>query len=190
LKKEQILQSAKELFEKYGIKKTTMNEIAQNAGVTKKTVYSYFESKADLINCFIQQELNYMKSIIEKYLNKEGDFFNNVHAGLYELLTYRKESFIVNLVAKESDSLDIKKVKEALNRIDDQINSFIKQIIINAEKSGYIEVQNIDVTTFIIYKMYIALMFEWDENYKELKDKEIADNVLHILRNGLKAKNK
>ena len=36
--------------------------------------------------------------------------------------------------------------------------------------------------------MYIALMFEWDEQYTKLNDKEIADNILQILKNGLSPK--
>ena len=51
-----------------------------------------------------------------------------------------------------------------------------------------IEVQNIDITTFLIYKMYIALMIDWNEDYKKLDEKEIADNILHFLVNGLKRK--
>ena len=43
MKKEQIIESARELFTRYGYKKVSMNEIAEEAGVTKKTVYSYFK---------------------------------------------------------------------------------------------------------------------------------------------------
>ena len=41
MKEELIVNSARELFKSYGIKKVSMNEIAKKAGVTKKTVYSY-----------------------------------------------------------------------------------------------------------------------------------------------------
>ena len=36
--------------------------------------------------------------------------------------------------------------------------------------------------------MYIALMIDWSEDYKQLDEKEIADNILNILLNGLKGK--
>ena len=57
-----------------------------------------------------------------------------------------------------------------------------------AIQNDKIEVQNIDITTFLIYKMYIALMIDWNEDYKKLDEKEIADNILHFLVNGLKRK--
>lgn len=188
IKKELIISSARKLFEKYGIKKTSMDEIASNAGITKKTIYAYFNNKAEIINYFIKEELNNMKKIVEEYSNKEGDFFENVHQGLYSLLTYKNESFFINLINKESDKIDVKEIKENLSMVDGEIKRFIKEILEKAMKLGYIEVQNIEVTTFLIYKMYIALMFEWDEDSKKLNDKEIADNVLQILRYGLKSR--
>lgn len=188
IKKELIISSARELFEKYGIKKTSMDEIASNAGITKKTIYAYFNNKAEIINYFIKEELNNMKKIVEEYSNKEGDFFENVHQGLYSLLTYKNESFFINLINKESDKIDVKEIKENLSMVDGEIKRFIKEILEKAMKLGYIDVQNIEVTTFLIYKMYIALMFEWDEDSVKLNDKEIADNVLQILRYGLKSR--
>lgn len=189
MKEEQIVNSARTLFLKYGIKKVSMDEIAKNAGVTKKTVYSYFGSKADLINFFIKEELNNMKKIVEEYQNKSNNFLENVHQGLYMMLTYKEESFFINLLIKEQDSFNVKMLKDSLKNVDGEIKNFIKQILLQAKDDGYIEVKNIDITTFLIYKMYIALMFEWDEEFKKLNDKEIADNILHILKNGIITKN-
>lgn len=46
-----ILEAAVELFPKHGFEKTTMDDIAELAGVTKQTVYSHFKNKEQL---FIQ----------------------------------------------------------------------------------------------------------------------------------------
>ena len=59
-------------------------------------------------------------------------------------------------------------LKDSLKNVDGEIKNFIKQILLQAKDDGYIEVKNIDITTFLIYKMYIALMFEWDEEFKKL----------------------
>ena len=49
MKEEQILNAAKKLFTNYGFKKVSMDEIASEAGVTKKTVYTYFSIKVELL---------------------------------------------------------------------------------------------------------------------------------------------
>lgn len=52
MKKENVIESARLLFHKYGFKKVSMDEIAREANVTKKTIYSYFSSKERLIKIF------------------------------------------------------------------------------------------------------------------------------------------
>ena len=48
--KERILAGAEELFNKHGIKRVTMDEIAQHLSVSKKTIYLYFQEKDDLVD--------------------------------------------------------------------------------------------------------------------------------------------
>ncbi len=47
--KEKILQKSVELFFGHGIKETTMDHIAQELGISKKTLYKYFENKDLLV---------------------------------------------------------------------------------------------------------------------------------------------
>ena len=53
------------IFTKYGFKKVSMDEIASETGVTKKTVYSYFSSKEELLKDVIKEELQSIRKIID-----------------------------------------------------------------------------------------------------------------------------
>jgi AcrR family transcriptional regulator len=48
-KRQRILQAARKRFRHYGVKKTTMQEIARDAGVAVGTLYLYFKDKDDLL---------------------------------------------------------------------------------------------------------------------------------------------
>ena len=48
-KKTEILSTATELFQKFGIRRITVEEICQKAGVSKMTFYKYFKNKNDLV---------------------------------------------------------------------------------------------------------------------------------------------
>ena len=74
MKEEQIIEVARALFHKFGFKKVSMDEIAREAGVTKKTIYRYFDSKEALLKYFIQEEIQNMKSIVEKLKAKIWTF--------------------------------------------------------------------------------------------------------------------
>ena len=48
-KRQRIIKAARERFRYYGVKKTTMQEIARDAGVAVGTLYLYFRDKDDLL---------------------------------------------------------------------------------------------------------------------------------------------
>ncbi|MEO6304053.1 MAG: TetR/AcrR family transcriptional regulator [Bacteroidia bacterium] len=47
---EKILKAALALFFKYGIKRVTMDDIAKELGMSKKTIYQFYKEKDDLVN--------------------------------------------------------------------------------------------------------------------------------------------
>lgn len=59
--KERIQQKARELFLKYGFKSVTMDEIASQSGISKKTIYQFFADKDELVEDVMQKELNSMR---------------------------------------------------------------------------------------------------------------------------------
>lgn len=188
MKEEQILNAAKKLFTNYGFKKVSMDEIASEAGVTKKTVYTYFSSKEELLKYCIKEELQNMRKIIENVESKKLNFMETVHQVIYNLLKYKKNCKFLKMLFKESEILKNEQLKDNLKIVDKEIQNYIRKQLELAIQNDKIEVQNIDITTFLIYKMYIALMIDWNEDYKKLDEKEIADNILHFLVNGLKRK--
>jgi len=61
--RDRIIQVAMEKINQYGFRKFTIDQIASQLGISKKTVYKYFKSKNDII-----------ASVVDKYidLEKEG----------------------------------------------------------------------------------------------------------------------
>lgn len=57
-KKEYYLEQIGKLFLRYGLRGITMEEISDELGVSKKTIYNYFESKADIVDMLLQRHLS------------------------------------------------------------------------------------------------------------------------------------
>jgi AcrR family transcriptional regulator len=53
-----ILLKVRELYLKYGIKSITMDEVAMELGMSKKTLYQYVTDKDDLVGLFIDNEIH------------------------------------------------------------------------------------------------------------------------------------
>ena len=52
---EKILKGASDLFLKFGYKSVTMDDIAADLSISKKTVYKYFKTKVELVKASINQ---------------------------------------------------------------------------------------------------------------------------------------
>ncbi len=71
-KKEALLNTAFELFTTQGLAKTTINNIAEAAGVAKGTFYLYFKDKYDIRNKLIAHKASRIFSIADEALSKTG----------------------------------------------------------------------------------------------------------------------
>jgi AcrR family transcriptional regulator len=64
--KERILECAKELFHKFGIRSISMDDIAHHLGISKKTIYQHFSDKDDIINLAMHQAISEKKEMLLK----------------------------------------------------------------------------------------------------------------------------
>jgi AcrR family transcriptional regulator len=55
--KDRILQGAKELFFKFGIKSITMDDIAKHLAMSKKTIYQFYSDKNEVVEKLMVQEM-------------------------------------------------------------------------------------------------------------------------------------
>lgn len=68
-KREAILNAAKQRLRKYGIQKTTMQEIAKDAGIAVGTLYLYFKNKDEILVASAKAFTEQHKLEIEEILN-------------------------------------------------------------------------------------------------------------------------
>ena len=55
--KERILQKASDLFMRYGIRSITMDEIATQLGISKKTIYQFFTDKDEMVEGVVDSHI-------------------------------------------------------------------------------------------------------------------------------------
>ena len=136
MKEEQIIEVARELFHKFGFKKVSMDEIAREAGVTKKTIYRYFDSKEALLR-ELKEELNYdldendlrIVRVIENFFVYKG---KNIHEYLFVYLCDLDESlYNGDFKNLENDNITMNWVKEEAFILFDVKPGVVKGIIRN-----------------------------------------------------------
>jgi AcrR family transcriptional regulator len=71
--REQIVSMASEIFNRFGFRKATMDEIARTLGKGKSSIYYYFESKEEIYEAVIDREASQLRKEIMKALAQSDD---------------------------------------------------------------------------------------------------------------------
>lgn len=141
--RERVLETSLRLFGTYGIKSITMQDIARECGISKKTVYEYFADKTELVEAFTEFLINSQCSNLENSHTKGRDaieelvlslrqtevlvksinpvlFFEleKYHPSAWKKITDFKQQFITKIIR---DNLD-RGIREGLYRSNIRIN--------------------------------------------------------------------
>ncbi len=85
--KNRIVQGAEDLFLKFGVSKVTVEEIADELGMSKKTLYQYFPSKDELV-----------KTVADKSMSESNSFCHAISCNA-SLNVIEKLKGMINFVA-------------------------------------------------------------------------------------------
>ena len=76
--KERILIKAEELFIQYGIRSVSMDDIANNLGMSKKTLYQYFADKDELVEAVVDGYIKGIQSDCESCRLEASDAIHEI----------------------------------------------------------------------------------------------------------------
>lgn len=71
-RQERVLAVALEVFGRYGFRKTSMDEVARAADISRQGLYSYFANKEALFRAAVRQELDTALGDVDRCLNEAG----------------------------------------------------------------------------------------------------------------------
>lgn len=84
--KEKILEKAMDMYLKLGFKSVTMDDIAQDMGISKKTIYQHYANKTDLVTAVAQMLINKISCDIDTICAEK----HNAIKELFEIRRYLK----------------------------------------------------------------------------------------------------
>jgi len=68
LMKHEIIERAESLFLKYGFKSITMDDMARELGISKKTLYQHFKNKDDLVENVVNSHMDKECAMVDKLI--------------------------------------------------------------------------------------------------------------------------
>ncbi len=131
-----ILEGAKRLFSKHGLKKTTMEEIAEAAGKGKSTLYYYFPGKTEIFEAVVEDEMKNHIQKVRKAINSVTTAKEKMKAflgtNLSSIIGYQN----LKKVVKEELFDGMKKLHEVKQKYDQTQVDMMKEIITGGVQSG------------------------------------------------------
>ena len=182
--KPQLIESAKEMFLRYGIKSVSMDDIARLIGISKKTIYNHVTNKKDLVTnvmeVFIKEEQKEVKKITRESENAL-DEMTNIARHVLKSLGMMKPSF----------TYDLKKYHpQAWKLVEENHFSFmentVRKNINRGIKEGYYR-KNFNAS--IVSKIYLAMATSCTNeeifSHEEFKLTEIYENFIMYHLHGI-----
>jgi len=130
----QMREKGKKLFEKHGLKKTSVDELTEAVGISKGAFYLFYESKEELFMEILEElETDFRSRIFDFSINTQGDARKLLARLLTSaLLTWDRYPLLKNLGMAEYEYLARKlppeRIQEHANRDNEFVDDFIKRI--------------------------------------------------------------
>ncbi len=132
----EILQAAERVFQKWGLNKTTMEDIASEAGKGKSTLYYYYESKDAIFDAVVRQEVDYLLSTARKAASTGKTAKEKIKRYIVSLMMEMKNFIVLYAIVRREIRGDQKVIQKLRKVFQDKEEAFVKEILLEGIRSG------------------------------------------------------
>lgn len=151
--KQRIMDSAAKRFFEFGISKVTVDEIAAELGMSKKTIYKYFPSKDDLLLAAVRMHMERVAKEITSISNSNESFDKKIVALLAVVTRHIRRISTQFQTDMRRFSPELWKEIDKFRR--EQVITRLKQIFIQAKSEQYFR-EDLDIEIFYLVLLNAA----------------------------------
>jgi len=187
----QIRKSALYLFEKKGFQRTTMEEIAARAEISKKTIYLYFRSKEDLFYDLVQERFTNFKKDLIKICETEIEPEKAIRSIFERMFNwYIENPEIYHFVTRfRANEMSKRLSPEKVGHLQDLMRSNMKclaMVIKSGIEQGKFESRDPDRESVLFWNMFMGIILfqenRLDAGKKDFRKSTVDDGVDRLLR--------
>ena len=183
--KERILSAATNLFSRFGLEKTTMEDIAKAAGKGKSSLYYYFKSKEDVYAEVIRKEIAGLKTTIRKAIEEEDDPYNKFTKFVGTRLNYLNKKADQYITIRDEYLKHYQFIQNLTADYSDWEMSIIKDIIEYGRDKGLFLVTDSETISRAIFFALKGLEYPWTTNLTQIELEKSVYVLVDILLKGI-----
>ncbi|MBN2281498.1 MAG: TetR/AcrR family transcriptional regulator [Candidatus Marinimicrobia bacterium] len=187
LKKEKILNAARELIDKIGPDKITMELIAKRIEMGKASIYYYFKSKEEIISEVASEEGRKIQREVYKAIQEETNPVDKLRAYMITRVKFMKE--LAGYYGGKKLQKELHKYHFAFEAFQKQFYDFeqniLHVIIETGLEKGVFEIEDTTIATGALLSAMRGIEYQWTF-YTDLDEALTQAGVLfRILLNGI-----
>lgn len=187
-RKKWILEAASKSFALFGYKATTMDQVAKIANVGKGTIYTFFATKEELFDAIMLDVIQEVKGIAERAIDPERSFPDNLQRVLSQVLEFRGSHELLIKLNHEIQDMGTPMAQEGMRKLENAVLNYLELKVQEAVERGEIKPCDPQIAAFIMLKLYVLFVYDWDRNHKPLTKERIAELIQLFLFEGLAVK--
>jgi AcrR family transcriptional regulator len=149
--RQKLVDVARQLFAKHGLEATTMNDIAQQSGKGRRTLYTYFKSKEDIYYAVIEAELERLSDQLDEVAAREIPPQEKVIELIYTHLNSIRETVVRNGNLRAEFFRNIWMVEKVRKNFDDAEVELFRKVYTEGKASGEFDIENVELVADITH---------------------------------------
>ena len=151
------MDAAETCFDRYGVAKTTMDDIAKAAGVSRPTVYRHFDDRDSLVLAVVMKRSRQLIDRAQKFIRRQETFEDQLVEGLLFLVDKgRKDPFVGLLVSPAHMDLANQIVGASTAAVDLAYEMW-EPVLIEARERGELRA-DLDFRAIATWMTYLILL--------------------------------
>jgi AcrR family transcriptional regulator len=190
IRRNQILDAATKVFVRQGFQHARMDDIVEESGLSKGTLYWYFKSKEDIINAILRRLFTGDLANLENLVQAEGtaserlvQLTNDRVIGLKQMSSLVPIIFEFYAVAVHQQW-----VKQFINEYFQHFRTLLEELIQQGIERGEFRQVNARNAAISFASLYEGLTLHWMMDPETIQWEILSENSIPMLLDGLKAR--
>ena len=187
----EILIAAKQLFSRFGLKKTTMEDVAKAVGKGKSSLYYYYPGKTELFEAVVREEIQNAVKKIRVSVNQESTSKLKLAAYLISRLKLKEEYNNLSRVVFNEIFDHMREIFQLKTEFNEIHIDFIKEIIKSGVQVGDFKKMSDEEILFLANWTNAAFMGLENPNQSTLcnliHSKESCTRLVDLIISGISA---
>ncbi|MFO8112365.1 MAG: TetR/AcrR family transcriptional regulator [Desulfosalsimonadaceae bacterium] len=160
-KTREILAAALTVFARYGFKKTTMEDVAAEAGMTKSNIYFYVAGKRELYEHAIRNALIQWRDSVAEAISEKADAvekFRVMASRSFEYLSHQQD--LQSILIMDPGIFTLSHAEDRFYEINQGAMLLIKDILLQGIREGRFYEIDVEHTTEFLFSIYIMFLIK------------------------------